>query len=142
VIPNDPSKFIAMPAESLRRLKSILLEIEVMLHPPVRSHPNIAQILGFPWDHNAPGYTPLLVKELASHSTLANFLSTENMAENERKQLCLDVALGLEVFDDSMIIHGDVKQYNVLGFPHHSRRFIAKLADFGLTLLADNEPMY
>jgi ankyrin repeat protein len=142
IIPKDPNKAIAMPSESLRRLKTILLEIEVMFHPPLRSHPNIAQLLGFSWDNEAPGYTPLLVMELASHGTLAEFLSAENTTNHERRQLCLDVVLGLEVLHNSMIIHGDVKQDNVLVFPHSSRRIIAKLSDFGLALFGDSEPVY
>jgi serine/threonine protein kinase len=142
VIPKQTGQGVAVVGDTLRRLKAVVLEIEILLHPPLRSHPNIVKLLGFSWDKDTPGYVPLLVMELASFGSLAQLLSSEKVEDEEKRLLCLDAAMGLEVLHSCLIVHGDVKLENVLVFPDERRRFVAKYSDFGLALLGADEPVY
>jgi serine/threonine protein kinase len=49
------------------------------------------------------------------------------------------VAAGLDTLHACGIVHGDVKNENILIFEHHERGFIAKLADFGCAVLDQQE---
>ncbi|KAL9118497.1 MAG: hypothetical protein Q9187_004958 [Circinaria calcarea] len=124
------------------RLRAVLLEVEILSHPPVRQHPNITQILGFSWDQEASGYAPVLVMELAAFGSVKSLLENEVLSDAEKKALCADIASGLEVLHACMIVHGDVKQENVLVFPHPDQRFVAKLSDFELALLDSDVGCY
>lgn len=141
-VPKQVDKIVELDAEAYGRLKAVVLETEVLLHPPLRSHPNIPDIIGYSWHDDAPGYAPLLVMELATFGTLAKLFDKEIVSETERMELCLDVAHGLEALHSCGIVHGDVKQANVLAFPHSSRRFIAKLSDFEHAVLGHDGSGY
>jgi serine/threonine protein kinase len=140
-VPKAHGRGIAMPSASLARLAMVLLEVEILLHPPLRRHPNITKLFGFTWDYNAPGYTLILHIEFASFGILGNLFNSEQVEELEKRELCLDVAQGLEALHSNMIVHGDVKQDNILMFPHPQRRFVAKLSDFGVLLLGSDQPI-
>lgn len=141
-VPKQVDKIVELDAEAYGRLKAVVLETEVLLHPPLRSHPNIPDIIGYSWHDDAPGYAPLLVMELATFGTLAKLFDKEIVSETERMELCLDVAHGLEALHSCSVVHGDVKQANVLVFPHPNRRFIAKLSDFEHALLDHDGSAY
>jgi serine/threonine protein kinase len=68
--------------------------------------------------------------------------SSETVEDEEKRLLCLDAAMGLQVLHSCMIVHGDIKLENVLVFPDERRRFAAKYSDFGLALLGADEPIY
>lgn len=129
-------------ASAYPRLRAVLLEIEILLHPPLRKHPNIPRLLGYSWDEDAPGYAPLLVMDLAIFGDMQTLFAKETLSESEEKTLCLDIASGLEALHACMIVHGDVKQENILVFPHPDRRFLAKVSDFELALLENDVPHY
>lgn len=141
-VPKQVEKIVEMDGEAYGRLKAVILETEILLHPPLRSHPNIPNIIGYSWHEDAPGYAPLLVMELATFGTLTKLFHEESVSETERMELCLDVAHGLEALHSCGVVHGDVKQANVLVFPHSNRRFIAKLSDFEHALLDHDGPGY
>lgn len=141
-VPKQVDEIVELDAEAYGRLKAVVLETEVLLHPPLRSHPNIPDIIGYSWHDDAPGYAPLLVMELATFGTLEKLFDKEIVSETERMELCLDVAHGLEALHSCSIAHGDVKQANVLVFPHPNRRFIAKLSDFEHALLGHDGSAY
>lgn len=140
--PKAVGEQISLDMTTYNRLRAVLLEIEILLHPPLRSHPNIPQLLGYSWDENAPGYAPLLVMDLATFGNIPALFKDETLSDSEKKALCLDVACGLEALHACMIVHGDVKQDNVLVFPHPQRRFTAKISDFEHALLENNVPFY
>lgn len=110
--------------------KSLILELRALSFPPIRAHPNIVQLLGVCWDV----LSPVLVVECATHGTLAS-LERQYLQEHTRLRLCHDVARGLHFLHACCITHGDVKTENVLVFKHPQRIVIAKLADFGCSVL-------
>ena len=137
-IPKGVGKSTTMNTEEFSRLKSVLLEIEILAHPPLQSHPNITSLLGVAWDSESPGFAPMLIVELATFGSLCSLFECHPLTDLEKRRLCLDVSCGLEVLQKCMIVHGDVKQDNVLVFPHPARRFIAKLTDFEHALLEED----
>ena len=142
VVPKLHGDGIALPSASLKCLTAVLLEIEILLHPPLKRHPNITHLIGFSWDAKGRGSIPLLVMEFASFGTLTELFRAHPVGDLEKQHLCSDVAQGLEVLHSSMIVHGDIKQDNILAFPHPQRRFIAKISDFGHSLLGSDQPVY
>lgn len=124
--------------EFQNRLASVLREVRVLKEPSVRSHPCIITTLGYGWSADPwHGSRPYLVMEYCDHGTLAQYLKRCGSNFQERQELAIDVALALECLHSHGIVHGDVKQDNVLVLdnPHpdegefHPQ--IAKLADFG-----------
>lgn len=131
--------------EFQNRLANVLREVRVLREPSLRSHPCIITPLGFGWsaDH-WHGSSPYLVMEYCDHGTLAEYLDRCKTTFQERQGFALDVALALECLHSHGIVHGDVKQANVLVsdkyiLPEDEDRVdggglrpqIAKLADFG-----------
>jgi serine/threonine protein kinase len=62
-------------------------------------------------------------------------LEQHSLREKTQFRLCHDVARALHFLHTCFIVHGDVKSENVLIFQHRDRRFIAKLGDFGGSVL-------
>ena len=125
--------------EHQRAFESVLTELHALLQPRLVSHPNIIDLLDLSWGsnpYNIKHKLPVLVVEYAEYGTLANLQkSNPNLSPDEKRLLCLDVALGLKALHECDIVHGDIKPENILVFSHKSRRFIAKLADFGFSVL-------
>jgi hypothetical protein len=139
--------------EDKRIIASMMLELRVLTHTPVRKHENIVQLLGVGWETDALELQPrtgaalseslrkwpVMLIERADKGTLAGFLreTATELPYRLKKTLCLDILLGLEVLHYCGIIHGDVKLTNVLMFSNPNaetreiRPYIAKLADFG-----------
>ena len=142
MVPKIEGEMRVVDRAERNRLRAVLLEIEILCHPPLKGHPNVAALLGYSWDEVALGYAPVLVMEIADFGSLQRLLSSEKLDESERQRLCLDIACGLEILHQCMIVHGDVKLENVLVFPHPERRFVAKLTDFEHSLLDGDSPRY
>ena len=124
----------------------ILRELQVLTHPPIHLHQNIASILGYSTDIFDPKSQALtLVTELADHGTLKDFLTQSQYEGKEARtfktktSLLHDVASGLEALHDFAIVQGDVKIENVLIFSASSEQsgLIAKLSDFGYAIPVD-----
>ena len=49
--------------------------------------------------------------------------------------LCLDIARGLSSLHQAGLVHGDVKAENVLVCSSPSRRYLAKISDFGFSVV-------
>ncbi|KAF5582072.1 serine threonine kinase [Fusarium pseudoanthophilum] len=125
-------------------LHSLVNELRIRTHHPIRNHPNIARFRGIAWDFENVEATqprPLLLEELAPQRSMArfwrdyDFLRMNFMAKME---LCLDIAIGLAALHGCDVAHGDVKPDNVLIFPRVGRQeaFMAKLTDFGHSVSA------
>jgi serine/threonine protein kinase len=129
-----------------KRLAMIILELRLLIHPPLANHENIVSLQGIAWQHSldAPGVVvPCLLLEFAEYGTLADLLRGEGDIPFKTKlHLLYDIALGLEALHKCGIAQGDVKPDNVLIFKHPTRRFIAKLADFGYSFLEVEEDVY
>ncbi|KAF1984415.1 kinase-like protein [Aulographum hederae CBS 113979] len=132
--PNIPLRLTGPEAQS--RLHDVYLEILALANPILRRHPNIAQLLA--WGSNSDDHpVPVcLVMELA-RSNLRNFLQEDRegaMPLSLKYQFCRDVSAGLDILHECGLIHGDLKPDNILIFKEGDG-FVAKLADFGLSIL-------
>ena len=128
-------------------LRSLINELSIRTHPPIRGHPNIVKFKGIAWDFEDEGATkprPLLLEELALQRSLEGFWSKYNfvrMTFQAKIELCLDIAEGLTILHACHIVHGDVKPENILIFPRIGCQdsFMAKLTDFGHSASAHEE---
>ncbi|KAL9127632.1 MAG: hypothetical protein Q9217_003523 [Psora testacea] len=126
-----------------RVMQSVLTELHALIYPPLFQHANIIDLLGFAWGSN-PFSTihrlPAIIVEYAEHGTLADLLSRDSkLAFSTKHMLCLDVARGLAALHQAGLVHGDVKAENVLIFAGSSRKYLAKIADFGFSVVQATE---
>lgn len=118
--------------------KDILFELRVLLHEPLRYHPNIVRLLGIQWGLSpiSESIYPVLIMEYASFGTFKTLqTSSEPLPFPVKQKLCYDVGRALSALHACGIVHGDLKHENVLIFPSqdpiHGIPYTAKLADFG-----------
>lgn len=128
---------------------TVLKELRILTHLPLDCHPNIVSLLEYSSkypqmtaDNNDTHQVPdiSLVMEFAAHGTLQDFLQNRGAQGDQTNlmakiQLMHDIASGLEALHECRIAHGDVKLENTLVFKGSNRPFIAKLSDFGHTLV-------
>ena len=136
------SAFMAGSSEK-KIIRDVCLELRVLLHFPLRNHANIIDIIAIGWESLiGPGGlkspSPLLIIEHATHGNLQDYQNTHHLSWEEKEFLSLDIALALQVLHDCGIVHGDMKSENVLLFHNDERKVIAKLSDFGCSLV-DND---
>lgn len=125
-------------------IHTLINELRIRSHPPLRGHPNIVDLKGTAWDfENSDEGEPihLLVEEFAPHRALDTFWGVRDLVRMPllvKANLCRDVAEDINALHDCGIAHGDIKPGNVLIFPNSKstmgdkgRRFTAKLTDFG-----------
>ncbi|KAL1860095.1 hypothetical protein Plec18170_002044 [Paecilomyces lecythidis] len=121
-------------------MKAALMELYCLMHDPIRKHPNIIDLLGLAWGSNyfEPSHRlPVLVVEYADHGNLADLQKRHDLTPRIRRYLALDIGQGLEHLHRCGIIHGDVKSENILIFSHPEREHIAKLSDFGFSVIGE-----
>jgi serine/threonine protein kinase len=115
-----------------------LQELRVLLHPQLRDHENIINLFGLDiqedYDDCAVAW-PVLVMENAEYGTLDTLQQDICLDAELAGILLLDVARGIQALHQCNIIHGDVKSENVLICRHRQRKYVARLADFGLSLI-------
>ena len=129
--------------EYRRALQSVLTEYHALIYPPLFQNANIIDFLGFAWGSNpfsAAQRLPAIVVEFAEHGTLADLLRKNSNLEVSIKQvLCLDIVRGLTALHGAGLVHGDVKAENVLVCSGANRKFVAKIADFGFSIVEATE---
>lgn len=126
-------------SEYRRALQSVLTEYHALIYPPLYKHENIIKFLGFAWGSNPfspPQRLPAIIVEYADHGTLADlFQKDKDTSLDMRQHLCLDVARGVDALHRASLIHGDIKAENVLVCTHKVRQYVAKIADFGYSVV-------
>ncbi|ORY07687.1 hypothetical protein BCR34DRAFT_666300 [Clohesyomyces aquaticus] len=122
--------------KSRRQVHDIYLEIMALRNPALQNHRNIVRLIGWgieeTWNE-----TPLLVLELAMGDLCYVLASPDFQVTCEiTHQLSIDIGHGLDAIHELVIVHGDLKPLNVLVFSNTSHKvpFVAKLADFGLSV--------
>ena len=118
-------------------MQSVLAELHALIHPPMFKHPNIIDFLGR--GRGSKSVSPLIV-EYVDHGTLSQFLGIDKNLEFETKHLlCLDVARGLSALHQAGPVGGDIKTDNVLVFSGADWNCLAKISDFGFSIVATLE---
>jgi serine/threonine protein kinase len=115
-------------------LRHICLEMRILCHEPLKSHPNILDIIGYCLSE-VPGHqVPFLalVLEYSSEGSLKTFLSDhgEHLQTSTLVNMAAQVADGLGSLHKCSISHGDVKIQNALVFKNVDS-WTVKLSDFG-----------
>jgi len=121
-----------------RRVRKVLQEIRILKHPPLESCESIIRLLGMSWeDVNGEFTTPSLVFEYAEFGTLRQYLSrlSSPLSTTEKHPLGLQVGRALLALHGCGVCHGDVKLDNVLILGSPLGKPIAKLADFGSSII-------
>ena len=121
-----------------RRLATILLEISIMHHAPLRHHPNILALLGYGWTTSGESLLPYMVVEYGMHGSLRSYMKDHiDLPLLSKVILAGDVAAGLMALHTCQIIHGDLKLDNVVVFTSWDRPSgtIAKICDYGHSIL-------
>ena len=99
--------------DSARRLYSVMLELKILFHEPIRQHPNIVRLHHFLWDtqNHADAIAPSLILEYAEFGPLDEFQTASllGLHANTKIKISLDVAEGLAFLHRCGIVHGDVK---------------------------------
>ncbi|KAF2184801.1 ankyrin [Zopfia rhizophila CBS 207.26] len=135
--PNIPLS-LASP-EAQKHLHDIYLEVLALTNPTIHEHPNVVQLLGWGVDVFNFHRHFYLVTELA-YSNLREFFGMHDEDASvlpvplRNYDFCNDIAAGLDVLHNCGLIHGDLKPDNILMFPRGDGTFIARLADFGLSI--------
>jgi serine/threonine protein kinase len=121
-----------------KAMSSAMMEIYALAHPPLARHENIVKLLGLAWGSNPyePSHLlPVPIVEYADLGTLQDLQARETLPSEGKRRVCLDIALGLDALHGCGLVHGDVKPENVLMFAHNDRKYIAKVADFGFSVV-------
>lgn len=127
------------------KLQNVLTELHALVFPPLKAHENIIQFLGMAFGSNPFSPThrlPVIVQEYVQHGTLTDLLHKHSpLKPNVKHSLCLDSARGLHALHEAGLVHGDVKADNILICSHPTRTYIAKVADFGFSIIqAEGSP--
>lgn len=123
---------VEIDSEEYNRLRVVLFESDFLSHPAIKEQPHIASLMGFSWDETDGGYAPCLIMEVASYGNARSFTTNSTLKEADMFALCGHVSSGLAFLHTCNIVHGDVKQENVLIFsnPQSTPPFTAKITDF------------
>ncbi|KAM0252319.1 hypothetical protein ACHAQJ_007812 [Trichoderma viride] len=127
---------------SRRRLRAVILELQIMRHRPLRNHPNFPFAFGYGWNMNDNQIMPYILVQYAPKGTLRQHL--KSMASRASRQdvqiLAGDVASALSALHKCGIVHGDVKLDNVLVVHSWDRpsQVLAKVTDFGHALVVND----
>ena len=131
------------PAPECAKIRKVLQEIRIASHPPLKQCPNILDVLGYGWEYSeGKTTTPCLVIEYAEQGTLRQYLTCGNpKTPQEKLALATNIGQGLQALHACSIIHGDVKLDNMLVITCPDNSKIAKVADFGSSIIqvSDND---
>ena len=126
-----------------RAMQSVLTELHALIYTPLFKHLSIIEFLGFAWSSNpfsSLHRLPAFMVEYAEHGSLADLLRKRTELDFTLKQiLCLDTARGLHALYSAGLVHGHVKVENVLICSASDRIFIAKIAEFGFSIVRATE---
>jgi len=133
--------------KSRRQIHDMYLEVVALRHEALRSHRNIVRLLGWSGEETFQN-APLLVVELALGHLRTMFEKSPVIVTSAIiQQLSIDIGQGLDAIHEAGIVHCDIKPENILIFENFATKFhetvpyVAKLADFGLSISEVKESM-
>lgn len=118
-------------------LQLALRELQVLTHPPLQRQNYIMQLLGYGWD----AVSFYLVQECAL-GNLRAILKSHSVLPKQKSQFCAEIAHGLAALHSCAILHGDVKQENILVVVDPLGALICKVADFGHAVILSGSLSY
>ena len=131
--------------ESNRSIETVLRELRILTHDPIRECSNIVQLLGYGSRTVGEVISLYLVAEFAAHGTLRDYLSKRKtdrkVSVPQKIKFCNDIAKGLAALHACGVAQGDMKLENTLICISENDELIAKLSDFGHSIL-DDESRY
>lgn len=131
-------------SQSARVEQSVINELQILSHAPLRSHPNIIHLYGICWDRtNASSVydaSPILVQPFADHGQLDSYLrymkESSGISDPLKANILRQILVGIRDLHSCRIIHGDIKPDNILvqssGELENPR---IMLSDFGFSLM-------
>lgn len=118
----------------LQRVNSLLLELRIMHHGPLRDHPNILSLVGYGWNVGGGSILSYILVDFCADRNLRQYLLQRDVSSIHKECLIANVATGIHALHLAGVIHGDVKLDNVLVFDTPSAP-IAKICDFGHSIV-------
>ena len=115
-------------------------ELQILRRMRHTSDSNILELIGIVYhdaniDGEHPYILPALVVEYAELGNLRSFLAKGLGRSNQDKfEICRDVARGLDHLHRCGIVHCDVKDTNMLVCTSKEKKFVVKVSDFGFAL--------
>ena len=133
------SNHISRADENLAR---VTLEIRILTSDSVRGFGPFVKVMGVCFEESIASLDPSgtgqfhLLLEYSKHGDMASFLGRngQHLDTKVKVDLAYQVSCGLLLLHQSHICHGDIKVQNVLVFNGDNGRYVAKLADFGLSV--------
>ena len=133
------SNHVSRADENLAR---VMLEIRILTSAFVRSFDLFVKVMGVCFEESISSLDPLgagqfhLLLEYSEHGDMASFLGRngQQLDTKVKIDLACQVSHGLLILHQDLICHGDLKVQNVLVFNGDNGHYVAKLADFGLSV--------
>jgi serine/threonine protein kinase len=127
---------------SNRSLAQVTLELRILTLDQLRGHAHLVNIRGVCYeesvaDHNTVGLGQFhLILEYSQLGNIASFLRTNGLMVGIKAKIDLvrQVGCDLSILHEFHICHGDLKIQNVLIFNGKDGGYVAKLADFGMSI--------
>ncbi|OCL13494.1 hypothetical protein AOQ84DRAFT_225375 [Glonium stellatum] len=124
-------------------MKDLVVTHHMTYHVSDSHKRNVVKLLGLGWERiiddfvGEPTLAPVIALEYASYGTLQDlFYSSSFLSSYQQKlRLLSDIAEGLQALHFSNVTHGDVKPNNILVCKDQTHGILAKLSDFGLSII-------
>ncbi|KAI1846540.1 hypothetical protein JX266_007437 [Neoarthrinium moseri] len=122
---------------------SMAQELQILKNEHIFKHANIVHLQGVCWRklESCDTIMPVVVLEAAEFGDLATGMQSKEVQQiltlRKALGLAVDIAAGLNALHDVGIAHLDLKPQNILLFKHDKLGIVAKIADFGSSLIVD-----
>ena len=125
-------------------LARLTLEIRILTSTSFRQYDLFVKVVGVCFEEPFAGLDPSgagqfhLLLEYSEHGDIASFLQRngQQLDTKAKIDLAFQVSRGLVFLHQDLICHGDLKIQNILIFNGNDGQYVAKLADFGVSVHA------
>lgn len=127
-------------------LKTVVNELLILSHPPLRHHPNFVYLYGIHWNKadigSAQDPCPILIQSCADHGNLGQYLihmvADGKLSWVVRCDIIRQILTGLRDLHACGIVHGDIKAMNILVATGSGGKAKPRvmLSDFGYSVIS------